>query len=99
PVRTFDIHDTGRVFCRSGEKTHRNRQSRQKEELFHESGFLFREPPNTEGDRQPDREHVDADTQKQVVKFIRTLRVKRGEWENDWRHYLIDNRAIDQSAD
>ena len=67
--------------------------------MFHRWCFLFRESSNTEGNWQADCEHVDRDAEKQVVKFVRTVCVKRRERQDNERHYLIDRGAVKQSTD
>jgi hypothetical protein len=57
--------------------------------LFHSWCFLFRESSNTEGNWQADCEHVDRDAEKQVVKFVRTVCVKRRERQLGEKHFVF----------
>ncbi len=40
---------------------------------------LFREPPDAEGNRQANHDHVDKQPKNKVMKFVRAPGVKRGE--------------------
>jgi hypothetical protein len=55
--------------------------------------IYFRERPNSEGNRQPDHDHVHNQPQNQVMKFVRTPCVQRGERQNDKIHYLFNGIA------
>jgi len=58
---------------------------------------LFREPPNAEGDRQSDDDHVPA-ALKHIVKLVWALRVKRGERQDDVPHHQLNGSAKVQAT-
>ena len=62
------------------------------------AALLFREPPNAEGNRQPDHDHVHKQPLNHVMKLIRAPGVKRGERQNDITHYQFTRDAIEQAA-
>ena len=59
---------------------------------------LSPEPPNAEGNWQPNDDHVDKQPKNQVVKFVRAPGVKSGERQNDKIHYLFHRGAKEQAA-
>jgi hypothetical protein len=59
---------------------------------------LFREPSNAIGNRQPDHDHVHKQPENQVMKFVRTPGVERGERQDDKIHYLFNGGAKEQAT-
>ena len=59
----------------------------------------FCEASNAVGNRQAYDNHVDEQTLEQVMKFVRTSGMERGEGQNDEVHEVFDGGAEEQATD